>query len=126
MKFITEEIQEFLKDYFETLYTQDLTLFDRVFHPGSVLYTSQEGTVVVRPIGEYRTIVQGRKSPKEQGSGRKDEVLMIDVMSPEMALVKVRLQLNENIMVDYLNLLKVEGKWTIAAKFYHREGSITA
>lgn len=41
-----------------------------------------------------------------------------------MAWAKARLQLNENIMVDYLNLLKVDGKWMIAAKFYHRENKI--
>jgi hypothetical protein len=121
---VTEQIQHMLADYFETLYTQDLTMFDKVFHPGCVLYTSQEGTVVVRPIAEYRGIVAGRKSPKELGSPRKDEILMIDVISDEMALAKVRLRLNENIMVDYLNLLKVDGKWTIAAKFYHRAETV--
>lgn len=120
MKNTTEEIQIMLKDYFEALYTQDLNLFDKVFHKGSVLYTSQEGTVVVRPIAEYREIIIGRKSPKELGSPRKDEVLTLDVLSSEMALAKVRLQLNENIMVDYLNLLKINGAWMVVAKLYHR------
>jgi hypothetical protein len=120
----TEEIQLMLKDYFEVLYTQELTLFDQVFHPGCVLYTSQEGTVVVRPIAEYREIVAGRKSPQELGSPRKDEILTLDVLSPEMAFAKVRLRLNENIMIDYLNLLKVDGRWTIAAKFYHRDQTL--
>ncbi len=121
---VTEEIQLMLKDYFDVIYTQELTKFDQVFHPGSVLYSSQEGNVVVRPIAEYREIVKGRKSPKELGSPRHDEVLMIDVLSDEIAFAKVRLRLNENIMVDYLNLLKVDGKWTIAAKFYHRAETI--
>jgi hypothetical protein len=83
---VTEQIQHMLADYFETLYTQDLTMFDKVFHPGCVLYTSQEGTVVVRPIAEYRGIVAGRKSPKELGSPRKDEILMIDVISVVLPL----------------------------------------
>ncbi|QNK63384.1 nuclear transport factor 2 family protein [Pedobacter sp. PAMC26386] len=119
---ITEEVQLMLKDYFEVLYTQDLVKFDQVFNQGCVLYSAQEGSVVVRPIAEYREIIAGRKSPQELGSLRKEEVLMIDILSPEIAFAKVRLRLNEHIMVDYLNLLKVEGKWTIAAKFYHREG----
>lgn len=123
---ITKEIQAMLEDYFEALYTQDLTLFDKVFHPGCVLYSAQDGAVVVRPIMEYREIVKGRKSPKELGSPRKDEILTIDVLSEEMAMAKVRLRLNENIMVDYLDLLKVNGKWMIAAKFYHRAETIKA
>lgn len=120
---ITQELQLMLNDYFDVIYTQDIELFDKIFHKGSVLYTSQDGTVVVRPIAEYREIVLGRKSPKELGSPRKDEILALDVLSDEMAWAKVRLRLNENTMVDYLNLLKVEGKWMIAAKFYHRENN---
>lgn len=121
---VTEQIQQMLADYFEVLYTQDLAMFDKVFHSGCVLYTSQEGTVVVRPIAEYRGIVANRKSPKELGSPRKEEILMIDVLSDEIALAKVRLRLNENIMVDYLNLLKIDGKWVITSKYYHRAETI--
>jgi hypothetical protein len=120
MKNTTEEIQTMLKDYFEVMYTQDLKLFDKVFYEKSVLYTSQEGTVVARPIAEYREIVAGRKSPKELGSSREDEILTLDVLSEEMAQAKVRFRLNENVMVDYLNLLKVNGVWVVASKLYHR------
>ena len=118
-----EEIKGMLKDYFNVLQSQDLALFDRVFHSGSVLYSAQDGVVVVRPIAEYREVVKGRKSPEEGGFPRKDEVLQMDIMSPEMAFVKVRLRLFDNIMVDYLNLLKVEGRWMIVAKLFHKEGS---
>lgn len=121
---ILEQLQNLLNEYFDVIYTQDMTLFDKVFHQEAALYTSQEGTVIVRPISEYREIVLARKSPQELGSARKDEILALDLLSEEMAWAKVRLQLNENVMVDYLNLLKVEGQWKIAAKFYHRENKI--
>ncbi|MNF19128.1 putative lumazine-binding protein [compost metagenome] len=49
---------------------------------------------------------------------------MIDVMSPEMAMVKVRLRLFDNVMVDYLNVMKVDGRWMIVAKLFHKEGSV--
>lgn len=123
-KMITQELQLMINDYFEVIYTQNIELFDKVFYRESVLYTSQEGTVVVRPIAEYREIVLGRKSPKELGSPRKDEILAFDILSEEMAWAKVRLRLNENIMVDYLNLLKIDGKWMVAAKFYHKENKM--
>jgi len=114
------EIQSFLKAYFDVLQSQDIEQFDRVFHRDCVLYSAQDGAVVVRPFDEYRKMVQGRESPQSRGFARADEILMIDVLSPEMALAKVRLRLFDNIMEDYLNLLKVDGKWTIVAKLFHR------
>ncbi|CRM63040.1 MULTISPECIES: nuclear transport factor 2 family protein [Pseudomonas] len=121
-----EEIQAFLKDYFNVLQTQDLKKFDHVFHRGCVLYSAQNSVVVVRPFEEYRSMVEGRESPRAGGFPQLDEVLMIDVMSPEMAMVKVRLRLFNNLMVDYLNLMKVEGRWMIFAKLFHKAGEVTA
>ncbi|QLG95909.1 nuclear transport factor 2 family protein [Pseudomonas yamanorum] len=119
---VIHEIQSMLKEYFDVLQTQDLNKFDQVFHPGSVLYSAQDLQVTVRPFAEYRAMVQGRKSPQEGDFARLDEVLMIDVMSAEMAMVKVRLRLFDNIMVDYLNLMKVDGRWTVFAKLFHKVG----
>ena len=119
---VIDEIQAFLKDYFSVLQTQDLKAFDQVFHRGCVLYSAQNADVVVRPFAEYRTMVQGRQSPQAGGFPQLDEVLMIDVMSSEMAIVKVRLRLFNNVMVDYLNLMKVDGRWMIFAKLFHRAG----
>ncbi|MGA5134083.1 nuclear transport factor 2 family protein [Streptomyces olivoreticuli] len=119
-QFVTAEIEDMLCDYFDLIYTQDMGLFDRVFHPGAVLYSAQDGEVVVRPRDVYREVMEGRQSPQEAAAPRLDEILLIDVLSPEMALAKVRLRLFGNTMVDYLNLLKTDGRWTVAAKLYHR------
>ena len=121
---VIDEIRHFLNDYFNVLQNQDLTLFDKVFHEGSVLYSAQDGAVVVRPKAEYRQMLQGRASPESGKFPRMDEILMIDVMSPEMAVVKVRLRLFDNIMVDYLNVMKIDGCWTIFSKHFHRQGSV--
>ncbi|QXQ18467.1 nuclear transport factor 2 family protein [Pseudomonas tolaasii] len=122
---VIDEIQAFLKDYFSVLQTQDLKAFDQVFHRGCMLYSAQNADVVVRPFDEYRTMVEGRQSPQESGFPQLDEVLMIDVMSPQIAIAKVRLRLFNNVMVDYLNLMKVEGRWMIFAKLFHKAGEIS-
>ncbi|MFI1916839.1 nuclear transport factor 2 family protein [Nocardia sp. NPDC020380] len=122
-KATTAGIDELLQDYFDLLYTQDMSLFDRVFHPSAVLYSAQDGLIVVRPREEYRELMRARRSPEQNGSPREDTVLRIDALSPEMAVAKVRLRLNDNIMVDYLNLLLIDGLWMIVAKLYHREGT---
>jgi hypothetical protein len=68
-------------------------------------------------------MVQGRKSPASGGFPRDEQVLTLDVLSPTMALVKVRLRLFDNIMEDHLNLMQHEGRWMIYAKHFHRVGS---
>lgn len=117
------QITDFLKSYFDVLQNQDIDLFDRVFHPGCVLYSRQDGSTVVRPFAEYRAMVQGRKSPQAGGFPRQDEILLIDMLSPDMAMAKVRLRLFDNIMEDHLNLMKVDGAWRIFAKHFHRAGA---
>jgi hypothetical protein len=121
---LMNEIQAFLDDYFEVLQTQDMALFDRVFHPSAVLYSAQDGAVVVRPMPAYREIVQQRLSPQSKGAPRQEEVLMVDLLSPTMAVVKVRLRLFDNIMEDHLNLMKHDGRWMIYAKHYYRAATV--
>jgi hypothetical protein len=48
---------------------------------------------------------------------------MIDQLSDTMAVAKVQLQMFGGIMQDYLNLIKLDGKWWIIAKLYQQVGS---
>ena len=117
---LIDEIRSFLNDYFEVLQTQDLQIFDRVFHKDCVLYSEQDGAMVVRPFAAYREMVQGREAPVKGNFPRSEELLMADFLSPTMAVVKVRLRLFNNIMEDHLNLMKHEGHWMIYAKHFYR------
>lgn len=111
-----------LDKYFEVMHEQDLSLFDEVFHSDCCLYSAQSGELVLRPFALYREQVAGRKSPRELGNPRKDEILSVDMLSPTMANAKVQLQMFEGIMQDYLNLVKIDGKWWIVAKLYEQVG----
>jgi hypothetical protein len=119
---IVNDIHHFLKDYFDVLQNQNMDLFDQVFHTDCVLYSTQNGQTVVRPYQVYRDMVQGRASPESVNAPRNDMILMVDVLSNEMALAKVQLRLFDSIMQDYLNLMKINGKWTVAAKHFTRFG----
>jgi hypothetical protein len=120
---LIDEIRQFLADYFEVLQTQDMAMFDRVFHKNCVLYSQQDGALVVRPYAVYREMVQARQSPVAGGHPRSEQVLAMDLLSPTMAVVKVRLCLFGSIMEDHLNLMKHEGRWMIYAKHFTRAGS---
>jgi hypothetical protein len=111
-----------LDDYFEVIHAQDMQLFDKVFHKDCTLYSTQDGELVIRPYALYREQVANRKSPKELGNPRKDEILEIDQISDSTAWAKVQLFQFGGIMQDYLNFLKIDGKWWIIAKLYQKVG----
>lgn len=112
-----------LENYFEVIHAQDLDLFDQVFHKDCCLYGVQDDQSVLRPYQVYRDAVASRQSPKELGNPRKDEILDFDQISDTMAWAKVSLQMFGGIMQDYLNLIKIDGKWWIIAKLYQQVGS---
>lgn len=116
------ELQTFLSDYFEALHTQDLAIFDRVFHPEATLYSRQDGMTVIRPLAEYREMVINRASPASVAQPRDETVVMVDMLSDTMGLAKVRLRLFDNMMEDHLNLIRIEDGWRIIAKTFTRIG----
>ena len=113
---------ETLANYFEVIHAQDLGLFDQVFHASCTLYSAQGGELVLRPYQVYRDQVANRQSPKELGNPRADEILEVDQISETMAWAKVQLQMFGGIMQDYLNFVKIDGKWWIIAKLYEKVG----
>lgn len=119
-----DEIRAFLNDYFEVLQTQDMALFERVFHKDCVLFSQQDGVQVTRPFAAYRDMVQGREAPAKGNFPRQEELLLVDFLSPTMAVLKVRLRLFNNIMEDHLNVMRHEGRWMIYAKHFYRVGSV--
>ncbi len=116
-------IIKLLDDYFEVIHAQDMDLFDQVFHKDCCLYSNAENKIVLRPYEVYRAQVAGRQSPQQLGNPRKDDILMIDQLSDSMALAKVQLQMFGGVMQDYLNLIKLDGKWWVIAKLYQQVGS---
>jgi hypothetical protein len=111
-----------LDDYFEVIHAQDLELFDQVFHSSCTLYSAQGGELVLRPYQVYRDQVANRQSPKELGNPRAEKILQIDQISETMAWAKVQLKMFGGIMQDYLNFVKIDGKWWIIAKLYEKVG----
>lgn len=120
---VVDEIRLFLGRYFEVLQTQELSLFDAVFHETCVLYSHQGGELTVRSFQSYRDLIQGRESAASSGHPRDEQILMLDVHSPTMAVVKVRLRIFDSIVEDYLNLMKHEGRWLVFAKHINRIGA---
>lgn len=115
-------IQTLLDDYFDLMHTQDMSLFDKVFHKDSTLFSSENDEIVIRPADFYRGQMEARISPQDSGNARRDKVLLVDQLSPEVALAKVQLEMFGGVMQDYLNLLHVDGSWFVISKLYKQVG----
>lgn len=115
-------IQKLMNDYFDVMHFQDMELFDRVFHISGALYSGQGGELSLRPYDIYRKAVAERKSPAELGESRNDSVLMIDQISPTLAVVKAQLTMFGGLMQDYLNLVYLDGQWWVMAKLWEKVG----
>lgn len=122
---IDPEIRTLVDDYFDLMHEQDMTLFDRVFHPDSVLYGVVDGQINIRPYAVYREAVAARQSPATLGNKRRDVVLSVDKISGTLALLKMQLEMFGGVMQDYLNIVYLDGQWWVMAKMWGKVGEVT-
>lgn len=121
---VETKLLDAVETYFDSLYHCDTTLLNSVFHESSSLFDGDEGKLFVEPIESFSRDVGGRTSPASKGQAREDEILMIDMLSPLSAVVKIRLRAHENIFVDHLFFVKTEDGWKIVAKVWHLERQV--
>jgi hypothetical protein len=119
-------IRKALQIYFDVMYECDLEKFDRIFHPSCSLFTMKDGEFNVRPFAQYREEISKRTPPKSLRQPRIDSVLLIDILSPEIALARVRVRIFDKIYVDNLNLLNFDGQWMVVAKIFHHADTVQA
>lgn len=120
------ELLEAVDVYFRALYSGDATLLDAVFHPASSLFDVDEGAVFVEPFPQWREVVANRPSPASVNQVRQEEVVGVDWLSDEAAVVHVRLRVLDSIFVDLLSFVDGPDGWQIVAKVWHLESTVAA
>lgn len=111
-------IEQTIQTYFDGLYEGDADKLASIFHETSALTYEQDGQLVVLPLAQWLKAVRERPAPKAKGLARDDAILLIDQSGPTTALVKVKCQMPPRYFTDYLNLLKVGGRWVVAQKVF--------
>ena len=112
------EVEKVLRVYFDGLYEGDADKLASVFHDTSALTYEQDGKLVVLPREQWLKAVRERPKPKDKGLARDDVILMVDQSGPTTAFVKVKCQIPPRFFTDYLNLLKIDGRWVVAQKVF--------
>lgn len=111
-------IEQTIQTYFDGLYEGDADKLASVFHETSALTWEQDGKASVVSREAWLKAVRERPSARSQNLTRDDAILILDQSGPTTAFVKVKCQLPPRYFNDYLNLLKVDGRWQIVQKIY--------
>ena len=111
-------IEQTVQTYLDGLYEGDADKLASVFHDTSALTYEQDGKLVVLPREQWLKAVRERPKPKDRGLPRDDVILMVDQSGPTTAFVKVKCQIPPRFFTDYLNLLKIDGRWVVAQKVF--------
>ena len=120
-KAATQQLTEAVQLYLDLMYDCNVSKFDQVFGSTSQLHGFREGKMTCWQAAQYKEVLANRKSPKALGSPREEQILLLDFASPTQALAKVRVRINDMVFVDYLSYHKIDERWLITSKAYHRE-----
>lgn len=119
-----QQIETAIQHYFDGLYEGDVERLAQVFHPQASLFMASEGGMVVLPVPQWFERVRGRPSPASQQLPRADRILMVDLLGPANAVVKVECLVAPKAYTDYLSLIEIDGRWMVVAKAYCQSGTV--
>lgn len=113
-----EAVSGVLQTYFDALYHCDTDKLIEVFHPNAIYATADETPFLHRTMEEYVPVVAARQSPASRGEPRKDIVDEIRFAGANTAFACVRCSIGSRDFVDFLTLVRVDGRWRIMAKIF--------
>lgn len=92
--------------------------FKAAMSPQGTMYFARDGALALRPFPEYYAGPDGKAADDE--AQRKRRIELIDV-GGNAAVGKIVLEYPDVKFVDYMGLLKIDGKWQIVAKSFHAD-----
>ncbi len=104
--------------YLDGLYEGDADKIGTVFLPTAALTQSFDGEMKITPRDEWLAAVRTRPSPKANGLARHDQILTIDLISSNLAHVKVKCAIPPRFFTDILSFVKIGGAWQVAQKVF--------
>ena len=106
-------ISGIIQQYFDGLHTGDVAMLASIFHTDAWLKAPGKR----RSLKQWLTDVDNRSTPKEQGRAYDFKVLSLDIVQ-DQAMVKIHGPLFDFDYIDFLGLLKENGRWLIVNKMY--------
>jgi len=110
------EIRAVVEKYFLAHATGQGAPLLEAFHPDWRMLWVKDGALVTRTRDEYTSGFKG--TPPADETNRKRSIEMIDVTG-NAAVAKVRLDYPATTFVDYMLLLKIDGRWQVVTKAFN-------
>ncbi|MEL7163181.1 MAG: nuclear transport factor 2 family protein [Bacteroidota bacterium] len=108
-------VEETVGYYLDGGTNNDFATLEKAFHPDATMqYMSGDGFTKVNALEFFGSRMKA--GPK---SNRKTRVVHIDV-SGHAATAKLEIDYPTFTFVDYMTLLKIEGRWQIVSKVFYR------
>ena len=108
-----ESVISLVQDYCDGLYQGDISKLRSIFH--SDVFLKAPG--LRRSLEQWLDAVASRPVPSQQGRSYDFNLLSIEIIK-DQAMVKLECPLFDHLYVDYLGLLKENGRWLIVNKMY--------
>ena len=108
-----DAITAIVRNYFDGLHHGDITKLKSIFHHD--VYLKSAGNR--RSVKQWLTDVANRETPIQQGRTFAFKLLAIDIVK-DQAMVKIECPLFNFRYIDFLGLLRENGRWLIVSKMY--------
>jgi hypothetical protein len=105
-----------LQHYLNGHATGDPEEFRKAFHPDARMTFVRDGKIVITPISEYIARASGKPAADE--AQRKRRITDVAITG-NAAVGRIELDYPSALLVDFMTLLKADGRWVIIAKSYH-------
>ena len=108
---------EGVKQCLENYMSGDGARVEKAFHSSATMkyIDYQSGEFKDVPIADYISRVKANPAP----SGRKIEIVSLNIEG-NAAHAKLKIETQQAILYDYMNLLKINGEWKIVSKIFSR------
>lgn len=108
-----ETVMTLVQDYFDGLHYGDVSKLRNIFHPDAFL----QAPGLRRSLEQWLNAVANRPVPDKQGLPYDFKLLSIEIIK-DQAVVKLECPLFELAYIDFLGLLKENGRWLIVNKMF--------
>jgi hypothetical protein len=110
------DVRAVAEQYFRAHATGEAAPLLEAFHPEWRMMWVKDGAFMMRSRAEYTAGFTG-KAPADEAQ-RKRTIEMVDITG-NAAVLKLRLDYPTATLVDYMLLLKVDGKWQVVSKAFN-------
>jgi 4-oxalocrotonate tautomerase len=114
-----DEIRATLSDYFDGIYHGSEDKLRSAFHPSAHIYAATDGALIDFPLDDF--VARSTSRDRSGAEPRTDKIIAIDFAGATSASAKVELCIPGTDFVDFLSLMKIDGRWRIIAKTFHAD-----